>query len=62
MAIMISDSDVKKYLSMEDCMEAMRVAFSDFAAGKANSPPRVRYISETPDPKRRYWCNVHVGA
>ncbi len=62
MAIMITDEDVRKYLPMEDCIDAMRVAFADFAEGRAKSPPRVRYISETPDSDKRYWCNVHVGA
>ncbi len=29
----ITDDDVQRLLSMEECIEAMRVAFSDFAKG-----------------------------
>ena len=62
MAIIITDDDVRKHMPMEDCIEAMRIAFTDFADGRATSPPRLRYLSETPDPDRTYFCNVHVGA
>ena len=40
----------------------MRVAFRDLAEGKAVNPPRMRYSSDTADPKRRYFANIHAGA
>jgi alanine dehydrogenase len=62
MAIIISDDDVRQHLTMAECIEAMRVAFSDYAEGKAITLPRVRYRSTTSDPERQYLANVHVGA
>jgi ornithine cyclodeaminase/alanine dehydrogenase-like protein (mu-crystallin family) len=62
MAIIITDDDARRHLSMAECIEAMQVAFRDYAAGQAKTLPRVRYQSDTPDPNRKYLCNVHVGA
>lgn len=62
MTIIITDDDVKRLLPMEDCIEAMRVAFRDFANGIAVNRPRMRYLAQHPDPERRYLANVHVGA
>jgi ornithine cyclodeaminase/alanine dehydrogenase-like protein (mu-crystallin family) len=62
MAIMISDDDVRQHLGMAECIEAMRVAFRDYALGKAKTLPRSRYRVETPDPDRQYFANVHLGA
>jgi alanine dehydrogenase len=62
MTIIITDDDVKRLLSMEDCMEAMRVAFRDFANGTAVNRPRMRYLAQHPDPEHKYLANVHVGA
>src|SRR5262245_1546320 len=47
---------------MKDCIEAMRVAFRDFADGTAVNRPRMRYLAQHPDPSRKYLANVHVGA
>jgi ornithine cyclodeaminase/alanine dehydrogenase-like protein (mu-crystallin family) len=47
---------------MEDCIEAMRVAFEDFSNGSAVNRPRMRYLARHPDPELRYMANVHVGA
>src|SRR5215470_8866336 len=47
---------------MKDCIEAMRVAFRDFADGIAVNRPRMRYLAQHPDPGRKYLANVHVGA
>jgi alanine dehydrogenase len=60
--IIITDEDVKRLLPMEDCIEAMRVAFRDFANGIAVNRPRIRYLAQHPDPERKYLANVHVGA
>jgi alanine dehydrogenase len=60
--IIITDDDVKRLLPMKDCVEAMRVAFRDLAAGSAVSRPRMRYVAQHPDPERKYLANVHVGA
>ena len=62
MTIIITDDDVKRLLPMADCIEAMRVAFRDFANGVAVNRPRMRYLAQHPDPERKYLANVHVGA
>jgi ornithine cyclodeaminase/alanine dehydrogenase-like protein (mu-crystallin family) len=60
--IIITDDDVKRLMPMPDCIEAMRIAFSDFAKGIAVNRPRMRYLAQHPDPERKYMANVHVGA
>jgi alanine dehydrogenase len=62
MPIVITDEDAIRLLSIPEAIEAMRVAFRDLSNGKAVNPPRLRYSSETPDPKRRYLANIHAGA
>ena len=62
MTIIITDQDVRRLLPMRECIDAMRVAFREFATGDAVNRPRVRYLAKHPDPDRRYMANVHVGA
>lgn len=62
MPLVITDDDARRLLPMDECIEAMRVCFRDFADGKAVSLPRVRYTVDTPDPGKSYYANVHVGA
>jgi alanine dehydrogenase len=62
MAIVITDDDARRLLSMEECIEAMRTAFCDAADGKAVVLPRVRYESDLPNSDLRYFANIHVGA
>jgi ornithine cyclodeaminase/alanine dehydrogenase-like protein (mu-crystallin family) len=62
MTIIITDEDVKRLLPMKDCIEAMRVAFRDLSTGSAVNRPRMRYVAEHPDPDRKYFANIHVGA
>jgi ornithine cyclodeaminase/alanine dehydrogenase-like protein (mu-crystallin family) len=62
MAIVITDEDAERLLSIPEAVEAMRVAFRDLAEGKAVNPPRLRYSAGTPDPARRYTANIHAGA
>jgi alanine dehydrogenase len=62
MTIIITDDDVRRLLPMRECIDAMRVAFRDFAAGEAVNRPRMRYLARHSDPDRRYMANVHVGA
>jgi alanine dehydrogenase len=62
MTIIITDEDVRRFLPMRECIDAMRVAFREFAAGAAVNRPRMRYLAKHPDPDRRYLANVHVGA
>jgi ornithine cyclodeaminase/alanine dehydrogenase-like protein (mu-crystallin family) len=62
MPIMITDEDAIRLLSIPEAIEAMRVAFRDLANGKAVNPPRLRYSSETVDPNRRYFANIHARA
>ena len=50
MTIIITDDDVKRLLPMADCIEAMRVAFRDFANGVAINRPRVRYLAKITNP------------
>jgi hypothetical protein len=49
MTIIITDEDVKRLLPMQDCIEAMRVAFRDLSTGSAVNRPRMRYVAEHPD-------------
>jgi ornithine cyclodeaminase/alanine dehydrogenase-like protein (mu-crystallin family) len=60
--IIITDEDAARLLSIPEAIEAMRVAFRDLAEGKAVNPPRLRYSTDTADPKRRYFANIHAGA
>ncbi len=62
MPIIITDDDAMRLLSMDEAIEAMRVAFRDLAQGRAANPPRLRYSLESPDPNRRYFANIHAGA
>lgn len=62
MPIMITDDDAIRLLSISEAIDAMRVAFADLAQGRAVNPPRLRYSSQTPDPQRRYFANIHAGA
>lgn len=62
MPIIITDDDAARFLSIDEAIEGMRVAFTDLSNGKAVNPPRLRYSSATPDPGRRYFANIHAGA
>ena len=62
MTIIMTDEDVRRLLPMRECIDAMRVAFRDFAEGDAVNRPRMRYLARHSDPDRRYLANVHVGA
>ncbi len=62
MTIIITDEDVSRLLSMRECIDAMKIAFMDFSEKVAVNRPRVRYFAKHPDPARRYFANVHVGA
>lgn len=62
MTMILTDSDVERFLSMPECIEAMRLAFAEFGAGRAVNRPRLRYLAETGDPEHRYLANIHAGA
>lgn len=62
MTLIITGDDVKRLLTIKECVEAMRLTFQDFSNGIAVNRPRVRYLAQGTDPKKRYWANVHVGA
>ena len=62
MPLVITDDDARRLLSMDECIDAMRICFRDFAEGKAVSLPRVSYVVDTPNPGKSYYSNVHVGA
>lgn len=61
MAIINTDADVQRLLSMQECIAAMRTAFQEFASGKAISLPRIRYTAEAGD-GLDYYCNLQLGA
>lgn len=62
MAIVITDEDARRLLSMPECIDAMRAAFRNLGEGKAAALPRMRYAIQSQDPQRRYFANVHAGA
>ncbi len=62
MPIVITDDEVRRHLSMPECIEAMRTVFADFARDNAVSLPRVRYTVDSGVPDHSYYANVHVGA
>jgi alanine dehydrogenase len=62
MPIIITDADAIRLLSISEAIEAMRVAFRDLSEGRAVNPPRLRYSSDTADPQRKYFANIHAGA
>ena len=62
MAIIITDEDARRHLSMPECIDAMRVCFEDYAKGTAVSLPRSRYTIENGEQDKSYYANVHVGA
>src|SRR6266540_3960508 len=62
MPLIITDDDAERLLSIPEAVEAMRLAFRDFAEGRAASPPRLRYSIATSDAERRYTANIHAGA
>jgi alanine dehydrogenase len=62
MTLIITGDDVQRLLTMGECIEAMRIAFKDFADGVAVNRPRVRYLAQHPDSEKRYWANIHAGA
>jgi ornithine cyclodeaminase/alanine dehydrogenase-like protein (mu-crystallin family) len=61
-AIVISDADARRLISMAECIDAMRVAFRDLSDGRAANMPRMRYAVETADADRRYLANIQAGA
>ncbi len=62
MAIIITDEDARRHLSMAECIDAMRVCFEDYSKGTAVSLPRSRYTINSGEPDKSYYANVHVGA
>jgi ornithine cyclodeaminase/alanine dehydrogenase-like protein (mu-crystallin family) len=62
MPIVITDDDVRRHLSMRECIDAMRVCFQDLAEGRAVAVPRLRYAVPSGVPDRSYFANVHAGA
>ena len=61
MTLILEDKDVVALLPMADCIEAMEVAYRDYATGGAVNLPRIRYRSETSDPQVIYGSNIHIG-
>lgn len=62
MTLIITDKDVEDLISMRECIDAMRVCFSQFAEGIAVSRPRLRYRVPTQNHDYTYSANIHVGA
>lgn len=62
MTLILDDHDVRQLLSMRACVEAMELAFQDYAAGRGANFPRIRYAVPSPTPGATYGANVHIGA
>ena len=62
MVLIVQDTEIKKLLPMKDCMEAVEVAFKEYAHGEAANPPRSRYACSMPGQEMHYRANVHIGA
>ena len=60
MTLVLEDDHVAQLLPMVDCIDAMEIAFRDFANGGINLP-RIRYRSATSDPDVTYGSNIHIG-
>ena len=61
MTLVLQDADVQRLLPMEECIQAMEVAFADYGKGGAINLPRIRYRSATADPETVYSSNIHIG-
>lgn len=48
MVLIIQDTEIKKLLPMKDCMEAVEVAFKEYAHGEAANSPRSGYACGMP--------------
>ena len=55
---LLTDSEVQSLLPIEDCIDAMRIAFKEYGEGKAVGRPRTRYVAETPDPGRQFLATL----
>ena len=62
MTLVLSDNDVQRLLSMEECIEAMEAAFRDYANATAVNIPRIRYQCPSANPEYAYSSNIHIGA
>lgn len=60
MTLVLEDDHVAQLLPMADCIDAMEIAFRDFANGGVNLP-RIRYRSATSNPDVTYGSNIHIG-
>ena len=61
MTLVLQDADVQRLLPMEECINAMEVAFADYGRGDAVNIPRIRYRSAVADPDNTYSSNIHIG-
>ena len=62
MTLLIEDTEIKGLLTMEKCIDAMEVAYSEYASGVAVNRPRMRYSVANPSSPMQYFTNVIAGA
>src|SRR2546427_4690739 len=60
--LLISDEEVRKVLTLRDCIEALERAFAEEARGIAVNRPRTRYKVPPDLDKPGYMANIIAGA
>src|SRR5207244_13641007 len=60
--LLISDEEVRKVLTVRDCIEALERAFAEEARGIAVNRPRTRYKVPPDLDKPGYMANIIAGA
>src|SRR2546429_9582079 len=60
--LLISDEEVRKVLTLPDCIEALERAFAEEARGIAINRPRTRYKGPPDIDKPGYMANIIAGA
>jgi ornithine cyclodeaminase/alanine dehydrogenase-like protein (mu-crystallin family) len=59
--LVLSNDDVARLLSIEECMAALEPMYRDYAAGRALLSPRVDNIAPTRHPGGGYYAFKHMG-
>ena len=62
MTLLIEDTEVKRLLTMEKCIDAMEEAYKEYASGIAVNRPRLRYRVPSPGKPKQYFTNIIAGA
>ena len=62
MVMIINEEEGKELLTMGECIDLMEDVFREIGRGNGVNRPRLRYSCPTPDPKAKYFANIHAGA